>query len=98
MKTGPRTSASLEAGQAVTPAIAAALANFGVTQPVVHRQLVVGVLVTGNELLPPDAAPEPWQLRDSNAETLRALLQPIPWVTLCEVQRVPDEPARCAMR
>lgn len=79
------------AGQSITPAVAAALANFGVVQPPVHRPVRLTILTTGNELLPPSAEPEPWQLRDSNTQTLRDLFAPSPWVELVSARRVSDE-------
>lgn len=82
----------LEPGTPINAATAAALATFGITRPKVHRRLRVGVLVTGDEVLPPEAQPEPWQLRDSNAHTLRALLAPLPWISLQQVRRIKDEP------
>lgn len=82
----------LDAGSLVTPAVAAALACFGHAQVPVHRRVRVAVLITGDEVLPASAAPTPWQLRDSNAATLRTMLAAPAWIELTESAHVPDEP------
>lgn len=79
------------AGQAVGPAQLAALASCGVTDVRVRRRLRVGVLVTGDEVLPADAQPEAWRLRDSNGPSLRAMLARLPWIDRLERRRVGDE-------
>ncbi len=82
----------VEAGTLITPAVAAALAAFGCARPSVHRPLRLSLITTGNELLPVDAAPQPWQLRDSNGPMLAALFDNIPWIELLPLQHAPDEP------
>lgn len=82
----------IEVGQAITPAVVAALATFGQVEPLVYRPVRVSVLTTGDEVLPPSAAPSPWQLRDSNGPFLRGLLGGLPWVDLLHVQQVRDDP------
>lgn len=65
---------AVQRGTPLTPAVAAALATFGVTHPTVYRPLSVHVVNTGDELVPPDETPTPWKLRDSNGPALTALL------------------------
>lgn len=67
------------AGQAITPAVASALAAF-VSGPVsLRRRVRVRALITGNEVCRPGAAVEPWQLRDSNGPAMAAFVQSLPW-------------------
>ena len=77
-------------GQPITPVVAAALATFGVAMPTVFRRVRLAVLTTGDEVVPPHASPSPWQLRDSNASTLRAMFQPLPFVELWH-HHIPDD-------
>jgi molybdopterin molybdotransferase len=79
-------------GVLITPAIAGALATFGIAQPMVHRRVAVAVLTTGDELLAVHEQPNPYQLRDSNGAALRALLQPLPFVAFSHTH-IPDEEA-----
>jgi molybdopterin molybdotransferase len=47
---------------------------FGVTQVQVARRPQVGILSTGDEIVPPDATPQHGQVRDVNSYTLSALV------------------------
>ncbi len=67
-----------------------ALASCGDAEPRVFRQLRIAVLVTGDEVLPVESAPQPWQLRDSNGPALVAMLEPETWVDECRVVPVAD--------
>ncbi len=82
-----------EAGRSLTPAGVGALAAFGTAEVAVYRRPRVAILVTGDELLPVDAVPEPWQIRDSNGPVLRSLLGGIPWIELSSPRHVADQPA-----
>ncbi len=64
----------LSAGAPLTPGALALLASVGHTRPLLGRRARVAHLVTGGELVPPDAAPAPGQIRDSNSTLLAALL------------------------
>lgn len=79
-------------GSAVDTGTASALATFGLVRPEVFRRVRVGVLVTGDEVLGPEADPTPYQLRDSNGSSLVALLAPLRWVEVRGVERVVDRP------
>lgn len=52
----------------------ALLASLGITTPQVSRRARVAHLITGGELVPPEAAPAPGQIRDSNSTLIAALL------------------------
>jgi molybdopterin molybdotransferase len=80
-----------EAGTVVTPPLLGALSAFGVTDPTVRARVRVAVLVTGDEVLGPESAPAPWQLRDSNGAQLRGFLERRPWVEVGVCERVPDD-------
>ena len=87
----PAGEAVVEAGALVTPAVAAAMGAFGVAEPKVFDRVRISVLVTGDELLPVDATPQPWQIRDSNSQTLATLLGDIPWIKLLDIRHVHDQ-------
>jgi molybdopterin molybdotransferase len=52
----------------------ALLASVGLVAPLVARRARIAHLVTGGELIPPDAAAQPGRIRDSNSTLLAALL------------------------
>ena len=80
----------IDGGLRITPTITAALAAFGVASPIVHRRVRVAILTTGDEVVPPAAQPTRWQLRDSNAPALRALLHPLPFIDF-QHTHIPDD-------
>ena len=65
----------LRAGRKLTASDIGALAAVGETRVPVRRRLQVGVISTGDELVPPDVTPAPGQVRDVNSPMLTALLQ-----------------------
>ncbi|MEM9414829.1 MAG: molybdopterin molybdotransferase MoeA [Planctomycetota bacterium] len=79
-------------GIAITPAVIGAAASFGVTSPAVYRQVRLGLLITGDELLAPDDQPAPWQIRDSNGPVIASMLQGVPWIDVVAVERGNDDP------
>ncbi len=81
----------LAAGTRITGPVLAALATFGVARPRVHRRVRVAVIVTGDELLPPDATPQPWQIRDSNTSAVIGGLAGCPWLDIADTRRVRDD-------
>lgn len=87
----PVGAAVVSAGVSIDPAIATALSTFGVSVVRVYRRVRVAVIVTGDELLPPEAHAEPWQIRDSNGPALEALLATCPWVEFLGRTHVTDE-------
>jgi len=56
----------------------ALLATAGCVQPLVSPRLRVVHFTTGDEVVPPDQAPKPGQIRDSNSILIRGLLQHFP--------------------
>ena len=65
----------LKAGRVLTPQDVGALAAVGRTAVPVARKLRVGVISTGDELVPPDETPMPGQVRDVNTPLLTAMLR-----------------------
>jgi molybdopterin molybdotransferase len=64
----------VEAGTELGPGPLALLATMGFSPLRVRRGPKVAILVTGDELVPPEAQPGPGQIRDSNSIALRALV------------------------
>ncbi|MEM9365838.1 MAG: molybdopterin molybdotransferase MoeA [Planctomycetota bacterium] len=76
-------SVALRKGQRVDGPVAASLANFGITHVALHRRLSVAIVTTGGELIAPGTPTgqlRPWQIRNSNAAALAALLASHPAV------------------
>jgi molybdopterin molybdotransferase len=61
------------AGRRLRPQDAGVLAAFGRTRVKAFRQPVVGIISTGDEIIPAEAAPGPAQIRDVNRYTLAGL-------------------------
>jgi len=64
----------LRPGRRITPQDAGVLAACGCAMVTVAKKPVVGIISTGNELVPVTAAPGPGQVRDANASMLAAWL------------------------
>lgn len=64
----------VRAGIELSPGELALLASMGLSPLSVRRGPKVAVLVTGDELVEPEAAPAPGQIRDSNSVALRTLV------------------------
>ncbi|MBL1217435.1 MAG: molybdopterin molybdenumtransferase MoeA [Planctomycetes bacterium] len=79
------------AGAGITSPIVAALTGFGIAKPTVMPRLKVAILTTGDELLPVEGCPSPWQIRDSNGPSLRALVESQRWMTVQTQQHVADQ-------
>jgi molybdopterin molybdotransferase len=62
----------LPAGAVLTPAALSHLAAHGHAEVPVHRAPAVAVLTTGDEVVPPESAPAPGQIRDSHTDFLLA--------------------------
>ncbi|MBR0353184.1 MAG: molybdopterin molybdotransferase MoeA [Oscillospiraceae bacterium] len=74
----------LKAGRILRAQDIGALAAIGRSSVPVVRKLKVGVLSTGDELVPPESVPAPGQMRDVNSTMLAALLSrsgadPVPY-------------------
>jgi len=81
----------LEPGRVLDAASIAALAAFGRERVQVRRRLRVAILTTGDELEPPGAPIEPWQIRDSNGPALESLLRSRPWIGEIDRSHVGDD-------
>ena len=64
----------LRKGRVLSSADIGALAAVGQVQVEVAKKLTVGVISTGDELVPPEAQPGPGQVRDVNSPMLEAML------------------------
>lgn len=64
----------LEKGRVLSSQDVGALAAIGRTQVPVVKKLTVGVISTGDELVPPEQIPGPGQVRDVNSPMLEAML------------------------
>ncbi|MBI4277122.1 MAG: molybdopterin molybdotransferase MoeA [Armatimonadetes bacterium] len=64
----------LEAGVRLRPQEVALLAGLGHTAALVHARPRAAILVTGDEIVPPDRAPGPGQVRDMNTYSLAGLV------------------------
>ncbi len=65
----------LAAGQRLRPQDLGGLAAVGITQVPVARRPRVALLATGDEIVPPESAPGPGQVRDVNTATLAGLVR-----------------------
>ncbi|MFN2525240.1 MAG: gephyrin-like molybdotransferase Glp [Actinomycetota bacterium] len=63
------------AGTELGPGELAILASLGLSPVSVYERPRVAVLVTGDEMVPPDMTPKPGQIRDSNSLALVSLVQ-----------------------
>lgn len=82
----------LPAGIRLGPADLARLAGCGVASLPLHARPRVGLLITGDELVPLGARRQPGQIWESNSTLLMALLQRLGH-TVAEVKVLPDDPA-----
>lgn len=62
----------LKAGTLIRPPEVAVMASVGYMQPLVYKQVRIGVISTGDELVEPEHVPAPSQIRNSNAMQLLA--------------------------
>lgn len=65
----------LTSGTILNPVALGVLASVGASRPLVHPGPLVRIVPTGDELVEPDQAPGPGQIRNSNATMLRALVE-----------------------
>ncbi len=64
----------LQKGDRISPPHVAMLASVGCVKPLVAQRPKVGVIASGDELVPPAARPGPSQIRNSNGSQLTAQL------------------------
>ncbi len=65
---------ALRAGRRIRPQDAGLLASIGAAETACHRRPRVGLVITGDELLPPGSKPEGARIIDSNSVMLRSLV------------------------
>ena len=80
----------------VTAPMLGMMTGFGITRPVVRKQVRLGMITTGNEVVSPESNPTSWQLRDSNAPALMALCEPNHWLRLEKSVHAQDTPEAIA--
>ena len=77
----------------VTPSALGALIAGGVTELAVLRRPVVGLIPTGDEIVPPDTRPEPGQILEFNSAIFSAMLKD--WGAIPRTWPIiPDDPER----
>lgn len=86
----------LAAGTILSAAALGTLAAVGITQPTVFTPLRVALITTGDELVPPDLVPGPFQLRNSNSPALAAVLASHAWINLVANLHTDDDSASFA--
>lgn len=86
----------VDAGQVLGAASLASAAGAGQQELSVIRRVRLAILNTGDELLPIDATPAPWQIRDSNGPFLHQATRRHAWMELLHRQTVIDQRDRLA--
>lgn len=81
----------LSPGAALTTASLGALAAVGCIAPRVYRRLRVALITTGDELTAPSATPGFFQVRDSNAVAIAAMLRACVWLEVVSVMHLDDD-------
>lgn len=85
-------SSVLSLGTRITAAQRATMANFGCVEVDVYSPVRVSIITTGDEVgIFSEDIPQPWQLRNSNRAALISLLEPIPWITISDVEHCHDD-------
>ncbi|MEX1138533.1 MAG: gephyrin-like molybdotransferase Glp [Bacteroidota bacterium] len=88
---------ALRKGVRLSPASVGSLAAMGIKQVSVYRRPVAALLCTGNEVVDLDRAPGPGQIWNSNAFTLRGVLQNC-GIRVVDLGIVADEKEQLAAR
>lgn len=70
----------VEAGSVLTAAALGTLAAVGCVRPSVRPRVRTAVITTGDELVPPGSTPGPYQIRNSNAVAVSAVLGAHAWI------------------
>jgi molybdopterin molybdotransferase len=81
----------VDAGRVLDATSLASAAGAGQQGLSVIRRVRLAILNTGDELLPIDATPDPWQIRDSNGPFLLQATRRHPWIDLFHRQTVIDQ-------
>lgn len=88
----------LSPGQLITPAAVGALASVGLHRVRVFSPVRLAVITTGDEVVPIDAQPEPFQIRNSNAAAVMALFSSCRWINPQSCVHVRDSHAELKAR
>jgi molybdopterin molybdotransferase len=86
----PRGGVVLAAGTVLSVAALGTLAAVGAFAPRVRPRLRVRVITTGDEVVPPEATPRPFEIRNSNAPALVSLLAARRWIEPTHAAHVRD--------
>ncbi|HZY78103.1 MAG TPA: molybdopterin molybdotransferase MoeA [Cyclobacteriaceae bacterium] len=78
-------------GTVILPAEVAVLASVGKSEVLVYKVKPIAIVSTGDELVPVNATPEPWQIRRSNGIALSSALKTLKIES--NIFHLPDEPA-----
>ena len=84
----------VKAGSPIGPVEIAIASSVGLTEVEVFRRVKVAILSTGDEAVPPDATPQPWEIRRSNGPMLEAMLVRRGNAIVFR-DHAPDDPAVC---
>lgn len=88
---GPAGAVVLDAGERISAAGLATLAAVGHTRPAVFTRLRVAVITTGDELVEPQHTPTAFQIRNSNAPAVRAILASHAWMDVMSPVHIRDD-------
>ncbi|RCH56085.1 molybdopterin molybdenumtransferase MoeA [Mucilaginibacter hurinus] len=77
-------------GQMITPALVSLIASVGETEVRVKKVPRIAIVSTGDELVPVNAVPAPFQVRQSNSYTIQAILRQ--HGVTCGMLHLPDDP------
>jgi molybdopterin molybdotransferase len=75
----PAGSTLLRQGSELRPADCGALAALGHTELPVYKRPVIGIVSTGDEIIPVDQKPQPGQIRDVNTYSLASMIKDRNW-------------------
>ena len=81
-----------ESAEQINGANASTLANFGYQAVKLFPAVKISIITTGDEVGKFDHdEPKPWQIRDSNLQSLRVLFQGHPWIHLERLEHCSDD-------
>lgn len=81
----------LDTGSVIDPAGVGLLAAVGAARVDAAPPVRVAVITTGDEVVAPERAPGPFEIRNSNAPALRSILAAHRWLEVIDVGHAPDE-------
>ncbi len=81
----------LHAGEVITAAGLATLAAVGSTRPAVFARVRIALITTGDELVESHHTPSTFQIRNSNAPAVKAILASHAWAEVASVSHIRDD-------